>query len=581
MKTYVLEGVRLLIVLHVAWLVGCAEPVPRLTDATGLPPCFENSVGMRMVLVPGGSFQMGPEHPRDPDQAPRRGVTLSPFYLSAFETTKGQFRQFAEEKGIVDRHPELSPEPREGKKNWDYWNAPGEASPIYKIDWITAVAFATWLSQREGLHYRLPTEAEWEYAARAGTDTWYWWGEDPQVGMAIHGGVDFERFPYVVFPVGALPANPWGMYEILGNAPEWTQDWYHETGYAVSENQDPTGPRTGTFRVIRGGGSTWGAGGTNAYYRGVEVPGKLAGGIRLVCEPTQGFTVPPQPIPPPTTVDDQRFQQTGQTVVPRVYAIAPGVDLRLVRIPAGSFTMGSPATELGHGRLEAPLTQVRISYDFWIGQYEVTQAQYEAVVGENPSRYRGADRPVDSVTFQDARAFCTALTERERAANRLLADEVYRLPTEPEWEYACRAGSQTAFAYGDDPADFDRFGWADVLNGSHPVGLKLPNAWGIFDMHGNVGEWTWGAPWPHPGGSVEDPRRRAGARYKMDPVYWPQARVLTVRGGSWSVMPIACRSAMRMGFDSQARYTFIGFRVVCSPIAVDVSINDPDRPATP
>jgi len=196
----------------------------------GLPQRFVNSQGQRYLLVPGGTFEMGPLKPREPDQAPRHTVTLSPFYCAAFEVTKAQFRVFAHERGIEEKFPELDPSAIGADKNWAYHRAPGDDFPMYYIDWNTASEYARWLSKQEGRVYRLPTEAEWEYVCRAGTETWYWWGDAWKWRMAYARDDDYRRAPNHGFLMpGTNPCNPWGFYEILGNVAEWTQDWHRDT----------------------------------------------------------------------------------------------------------------------------------------------------------------------------------------------------------------------------------------------------------------------------------------------------------------------------------------------------------------
>ncbi len=202
-------------------------------------------------------------------------------------------------------------------------------------------------------------------------------------------------------------------------------------------------------------------------------------------------------------------------------AVAMDSPTNTVFIPPGTFRMGCPTNELDREEWEGPQTDVIISGGFWMGKCEVTQGEYLAVTGNNPSWFNGVrqiwdaeremeidvdytdlTRPVEQVNWDDAVAYCAALTERERAAGRITANCVYRLPTEAEWEYACRAGTSTRFSYGDDPtyAQLTLYAWFSENSGNpwdwegtrastFPVGLKLPNPWGLYDMHGNVWEW--------------------------------------------------------------------------------------------
>ena len=232
---------------------------------------------------------------------------------------------------------------------------------------------------------------------------------------------------------------------------------------------------------------------------------------------------------------------------------------QLVWIKPGTFTMGSPSTEEGRKPAEGPQTQVTISRGFWISSSETTQEEYLAVMGSNPSWYIGDLKcPVENVTWSDATNYCGKLTARERTAGRLPADHEYRLPTEAEWEYCCRAGTTTRFSYGDDPGYtlLDEYAcWCLVNSGirTHPVGQLDPNPWGLFDMHGNVSEWC--SDWYSkslPGGSVTDPRgpNKGTAR--------------VVHGGNFGSDGSGCRSSLRYG-SGPGRILTLGFRVVMAP----------------
>ncbi|MBI4325893.1 MAG: formylglycine-generating enzyme family protein, partial [Chloroflexi bacterium] len=180
-------------------------------------------------------------------------------------------------------------------------------------------------------------------------------------------------------------------------------------------------------------------------------------------------------------------------------------------IPPGQFLMGSPAGEQDRESDEGPQTLVTLSRGFWIGQHEVTQGEYLAVMGSNPSRFTGdLSRPVEQVSWSEATNYCGKLTEQERAAGRLPGGWVYRLPTKAEWEYAARAGTTTRFSFGDDPGYtiLGEYSWFAGNSGSstHAVQSKRPNLRGLYDMQGNVWEWCWDryVAWL-PGGSLTDP----------------------------------------------------------------------------
>jgi formylglycine-generating enzyme required for sulfatase activity len=227
--------------------------------------------------------------------------------------------------------------------------------------------------------------------------------------------------------------------------------------------------------------------------------------------------------------------------------------IKLVLIPAGSFTMGSAHDEPDRGADESPQTRVTLTKDFFLGATDVTQGQYESVMSTNPSDFKsaGRDAPVEEVSWDDAITFCQKLTERERTAGHLPEGYVFALPTEAQWEYACRAG--TTGAYTTDPAATS---WYDRNSGgtTHPVGAKQPNAWSLYDMTGNVYQWC--ADWyahRYPGGEVTDPTGP------------DSGSVHVLRGGGWYYDRSYCRSAYR-DFDPGYRANFIGFRVTLNSV---------------
>lgn len=230
-----------------------------------------------------------------------------------------------------------------------------------------------------------------------------------------------------------------------------------------------------------------------------------------------------------------------------VRQLAAATGIRLVAIPAGTFTLGSPPGEADRDQDEGPATRVTLTEDFYLGATDVTQGQYEAVMGVNPSDFKnaGRDAPVEQVAWADAAAFCQKLTAREWAAGRLPAGCVFALPTEAQWEYACRAG--TTGAYAGDPA---KMAWYDRNSGgtTHPVGTLQPNAWGLYDMTGNVYQWCGDWYGRYPGGEV------------ADPVGSPRGTAHVLRGGAWYYDRNYCRSAYR-DYDPGYVSNFIGFRV--------------------
>jgi formylglycine-generating enzyme required for sulfatase activity len=249
--------------------------------------------------------------------------------------------------------------------------------------------------------------------------------------------------------------------------------------------------------------------------------------------------------------------------------------IKLKRIPAGAFLMGSRDGEGDHD--EHPQHRVRITRPFYLGVYEVTQAQYQAVMGVNPSEFSskggGKDKvagqsterhPVENVSWFDAVKFCNRLNELEGRKPFYEIDGQtvrvpdwnglgYRLPTEAEWEYASRGGTTTRYSFGDDEASSGEFGWFGGFGGNsgdrtHPVGEKRPNPFGLFDMHGNVYEWCW--DWY--GGKL------AGG---LDPRGPDSASVRVARGGGWNGEPRDARSAYRFRLAPDDRFISLGFRL--------------------
>ena len=227
------------------------------------------------------------------------------------------------------------------------------------------------------------------------------------------------------------------------------------------------------------------------------------------------------------------------------------IGMKFVEIKPGNFLMGSPASEPNRRDDEAQCP-VRLTRGFFMGVTEVTQAQWKAVMGTDPSRFKGDNLPVERVSWDDAVAFCLKLSERE--------GKNYRLPTEAEWECACRAGTTTAFNTGPtistDEANYDgNYAYAAGRKGVYrkktmPVGSFKPNAWGIYDMHGNVREWCSDWYGEYPGGEAVDPSGPESGEQRV------------LRGGSWGYFPRGCRSAFRIRFSSGFRGFSVGFRVV-------------------
>ncbi len=236
----------------------------------------------------------------------------------------------------------------------------------------------------------------------------------------------------------------------------------------------------------------------------------------------------------------------------------PELRMKLVYVASGSFMMGTAET--------GPVDRVTISKGFWIGKYEVTQKEYQTLIGTNPSHFKGNSNPVEQVSWNDAVKFCEKLTERERAAGRLLEGYVYRLPTEAEWEYAARGGNKGKGYKYSGSNDLDRVGWYKDNSGkkTHAVGSKSGNELGIHDMSGNV--WEWCNDWF---GKLDNNSR-------TDPVGPSTGSDRVISGGSWSCIVRRCRSTYSLWRTPSGQHLDLGFRVALAPVLSKSRYSKPD-----
>ena len=489
-------------------------PVRRAAAQAAPVESWTNTVGMDFVWIRPGTFQMG--SPKDEkwrrDDEVQHPVRIGAgYWLGMHEVTRGEWLQ------VMGSLPPSQP------------NYCGEECPVVGISWEDAQEFIRKLERKEsfrGYRYRLPTEAEWEYAARAGT-TGPRYGELDQIAWYARNASG------KLTQVGSREANAWGLHDMLGNVREWTADWYGAyrtyNGFAAV---DPSGPSTGTLRVARGGDRTGQAGDVRAAARYSGSPGSRSdlNGFRLV-------------------------RYDSLTPVPGlVWKNSLGAEFAW--IPPGTFQMGSPESEEGRDADEGQ-HEVTISKGFWMGRYEVTQAEWEAVMGSNPAFPGCSARcPVNQVSWLDIRDFLTKLNERERGRK---ADEpgpdsgyVYRLPTEAEWEYAARAGTTGAF-YGElDSIAWYVGNWGPRKNRLREVGQKQANAWGLHDVLGNAREWTASHYGAYPSGAVTDPNLDYGYLH-------------VIRGGGIYESPRYLRVANRREFGIEYTSAFLGLRLVKGP----------------
>ncbi len=627
----------------------------------GVPVEITNSIGMKLILIPPGEFLMGSSispaevHRRFPagqvewyeSEHPRHAVRITrPYYLGIHEVTVGQFERFVRSTGYRTTAEVVG-------AAWGYldgqfkelpglhWRNPRfrqtATHPVTCVSWDDAAAFCEWLREEDGRDVRLPTEAEWEYACRAGTETLFFWGNDPDDGEGylnladLTGAPDGRRWTFGVnfrdgyaatSPVGRFKPNAFGLYDMLGNVSEWCSDWYGIRYYAESPMDDPTGPPARLGRVFRGGGWLNNAGicrsarrdwlkSTNRHDSlGFRVafsfvdPFDSSDNQRDLSEvaPRQNASIledvprtahhqsgsdaagiPQSAVATSGEATAKRHQRAWAKDLSVPVEMTNSIGMKLMLIPPGEFLMGSPREEFEHlanaypdfvsmFQREQPQHRVRITKPYYLGVYEVTQGEYQQVMGRNPSWFSrsgdgseavaGRDTrqfPVEWVSWDDAQEFCRRLS---RLAAEQAAGRVYRLPTEAEWEHACRAGSVTPFHFGAElngsqancngnlPMGTEELG--PFLGRTTQVGSYMPNAFGLYDMHGNVWEWCSSRYEPYTAAPETDP---AGAEAGAIRLY---------RGGGWAGYASFARSAFRGGGPPTELAQNIGFRVAVS-----------------
>jgi len=261
-------------------------------------------------------------------------------------------------------------------------------------------------------------------------------------------------------------------------------------------------------------------------------------------------------IPVDASLSSDLIYENGKARPILAVDLGSGVTMELVYIPAGSFRMGSRDSEQGRGNDEDPVHTVKLD-GFWMGKYEVTFEQYKAATGSSHlGDHHFRTEPVVLVSWNDATGFCRKLTDKVgRASPPATVGRTFRLPTEAEWEYACRAGSKTRFCFGNSEGELGDYAWYEANSGNktHPVGEKKPNAWGLYDMHGNVEEWCgdrYGEKY-YGESDRKNPQGPASGKYRV------------LRGGTGYFHPQHCRSAYRSRRLPSYENFLIGFRVVC------------------
>lgn len=570
-----------------------------------LPVEYTNSIGMRFRLIPPGEFVMGStakeiedavQVPRTDQllrsyiesEAPQHTVVLTqPVYIGVHEVTEGQYEKVT---GV---------NPVRSAANMAVAPADAANHPVVKVTWHDAYGFTYKLSNLEGLaettsfsgatgfihragSYRLTTEAEWEFSCRAGTTTRYWNGDnDIVLTSTAWTNSNAGNRTHVV---GELNSNPFGLFDQTGNVWEWVADHWVPTAYQERKGKltiDPlvVHPPT-TNKSVRGGAFTYYNANCRSSHRFANHSQGSYGncGFRVAIEPetvraliqsaakaaSQGVpdmvansdaAVPASAVAPFDAQMARSYQEAWakHLGVPVDHTNALGMKFRLV--PPGEFMMGTPDNESGRHDNESPLHRVRLTQPYYLGETEVTQSQWFAVMGTRPWLggqfvIEGDDNPAAFVTWNDCSEYCRKLSSADGAT--------YRLPTEAEWEYACRAGSSTVYSFGSDVSRLSEFAWFVDNAGNtsekyaHFVGTKEPNPFGLRDMHGNLFELC----------QDRFDLYIAEAIPVVDPVNTADGGHRVTRGGSWDVSAIDLRSGRRGGAKPDFKSERDGFRVV-------------------
>ncbi len=580
-------------------VTGSAPPV----TAASLTVNLGDGITIEMMRIPAGRFQMG-----SASFAPVHTVNITnDFYLGKYEVTQEQWAKV------------MGASPSYDKK--------GPGYPAEHISWNECQEFVNALNSKGLGNFRMPTEAEWEYACKAGSATPYYWGTSINGDYCWYSGNSKNSANIV----GQKLPNNFGLYDMSGNVAEWCSDYFSSSYYKTSPANDPSGPASGDLRVLRSSGtgnmgsaaecvSAYRSGfnhsgkpshsgfrlamGTVAVQKKVEAPvfdpaaGTYAKAVAItiksategaVIKYTLDGTVPsavngtvynaPFNLSKTAAIKAiaMRFGMTDSEISVVEYKInltgastikidlGDGVMLEMVRIKAGSFMMGHTSYVQGN---EKPQHPVCITKDYYIGKYEMTNQQWLKVMGSFPnipgSNYwenndyyksiRTDNYPVDDISWNDCQSYIRTLKSKNIGN--------FRLPTEAEWEYACRAGTTSLYYWGDfmDP----RYCWYDELwmmpfrplPTTHPVGTKIPNAWGLYDMTGNVWEWC-SDYFDHNYYMVSPVNDPCGPSSAL-----PGTNYRTLRGGCAGQSTYSNNSVSRRGFPQDAEAYMRGFRLV-------------------
>ena len=493
---------------------------------------------LEMVLIPAGKFVMGSpesEEGRHKNETQHEVTLTKPFYMGKYEVTQEQWEAVMGNNPSRDKGPKL---------------------PVTNVSWKDCQKFIKKLNAKTDGGYRLPTEAEWEYACRAGTKTAFSFRDKITPKDANYNDSKIGK----PVAVGRYNPNAFGLYDMHGNVWEWCEDWYGD--YPAGSVTDPKGPATQEIPVLRGGSFIChGLIACSSFRRFLTPVDRLYdGGFRLartddvkdtvattVIKPDSYVIIPATGnllVVPFTEAKAKKVQRAVakslQKEVEEKTDLGKEVKLEMVLIPAGTFMMGSPKSEEDRYDKETQHL-VTLTKPFYMCKFAVMQVQWQSVMGNNPSGDKGPKLPVTNVSWNDCQEFIKKLNKK--------TDGGYSLPTEAEWEYACRAGTTTAYSFGDEITPQDANYRASDIGKPIEVCSYKPNAFGLYDMHGNVCEWCEDWYGDYPVGNVTDPEGPSTGK----------SRVL--RGGSFFSYELFARSSFRNNSTPANRGSAAGFRL--------------------
>ena len=501
---------------------------PPLVNTSAADKTFTvGGVSFTMKAVAGGTFTMGATSEQGiealRDEKPAHHVTLSDYYIGQTEVTQALWQAVMGTTVTQQRDKANTSWPLKGV---------GSNYPMYYISWDDCQEFIRKLNSMTGQKFRLPTEAEWEYAARGGNKS---------KGYKYSGSNNIDDVAWYknnssssTHDVKTQQPNELGIYDMSGNVFEWCNDWYGS--YSSSAQTNPTGPSKGSLRVLRGGSWCNDAWSCRVSNRSDGAPVSRVNflGLRLALDEETTADVPLNM--------DQQFQTTttpplaNTSVGDKTFTVG-GVSFTMKAVAGGTFTMGATSEQGGDaGSREEPAHRVTLS-DYYIGETEVTQALWQAVMGSNPSYFEGSNLPVETVSWDDCQEFIRKLNS--------MTGQKFRLPTEAEWEYAARGGNKSKGYKYSGSNKIESVSWylKNSRYRTNDVKTKQPNELGIYDMSGNV--WEWCQDWY---GSYS-------SSAQTNPTGPSTGSRRVRRGGSWYFEAWDCRVSNRRDSKAPGRRT--------------------------